>query len=392
MIPQVAGRLIDEFIDSNPCFKVLDPFCGSGTVLVESKRKGLESWGIDINPLARLIAKAKTTPIDIERLKAFHRKFTKRLIEIFNDPKKFAQEVCIPNFFNIEYWFKSKVIEDLSVIKHQISQTKDRDIQDFYKVAFSETVRDSSNVRHGEFKLFRIPEDKLRIYNPNVLLTFLEKAERNFKGMEAFYKELSSKRCLNMSAHILDEDTRFKISIPEGSIDLIVTSPPYGDSRTTVAYGQYSRLSLQWLDFDDDICRTIDKNSLGGKVSREDESLRISETLNKTLEEIKEKDGKRALDILSFYNDMTLCLKELERVMAKNSTICFVLGNRTVKSVNIPTDEILIDMFKYLDFRHKKTIIRDIPNKTMPLKNSPSNKPGEVEKTMWSEYIVIVER
>ncbi|MCL0081945.1 site-specific DNA-methyltransferase [Dehalococcoidia bacterium] len=392
MIPQVAGRLIDEFIDSNPCSKVLDPFCGSGTVLVEAKRRGLESWGIDINPLARLIAKAKTTPIDIERLKTFHRRFTKSLIEIFNDPKKFAQEVCAPDFFNIEYWFKPKVIEDLLVIKCQILQIKDKDIQDFYKVTFSETVRDCSNVRHGEFKLFRIPEDKLKTYNPNVLLTFLEKAERNFKGMEGFCKELSSKRYLNIPVYILDEDTRFTTSIPEGSVDLIVTSPPYGDSRTTVAYGQYSRLSLQWLDFDDSVCRTIDKNSLGGKVSKENDSLQISKTLNKVLKEIKEKDGKRALDILSFYNDMMLCLRELGRIMAKNSIICFVLGNRTVKSVNIPTDEILVDMFKHIGFRHKKTIVRDIPNKTMPLKNSPTNEPGKVEKTMWDEYIVIVGR
>jgi len=392
MIPQVAGRLIDEFIDSNPCFKVLDPFCGSGTVLVESKQRGLESWGIDINPLARLIAKAKTTLIDIGRFKTSHRKFTKRLIEIFNDPNKFAQAICIPNFFNIEYWFKPKVIEDLSVIKHEIFRTKDKNIQDFYKVAFSETVRDCSNVRHGEFKLFRIPEDKLKTYSPNVLSVFLEKVERNFKGMETFYKKLSSKKYLDVPSHILDEDTRLKTSIPEGSIDLIVTSPPYGDSRTTVAYGQYSRLSLQWLDFDDDTCRTIDKNSLGGKASKEDESVQISKILNKTLEEIKEKDGKRALDILSFYNDMMFCLKELERVMAKNSTICFVLGNRTVKGVNIPTDEILIDMFEHIGFEHKKTIIRDIPNKTMPLKNSPTNEPGKVEKTMWNEYIVIVDR
>jgi hypothetical protein len=49
-------------------------------------------------------------------------------------------------------------------------------------------------------------------------------------------------------------------------------------------------------------------------------------------------------------------------------------------------------MFEQIGFRHKKTIIRDIPNKTMPLKNSPTNEPGKVEKTMWNEYIVIVGR
>jgi hypothetical protein len=45
-------------------------------------------------------------------------------------------------------------------------------------------------------------------------------------------------------------------------------------------------------------------------------------------------------------------------------------------------------MFERLGFGH----VRDIPNKTMPLKNSPTKEPGKVEKTMWNELIVIVER
>jgi hypothetical protein len=78
--------------------------------------------------------------------------------------------------------------------------------------------------------------------------------------------------------------------------------------------------------------------------------------------------------------------------MAPKSHICFVIGNRTVKSVKIPTDNILVEMFTHLDFKHKETIIRDIPNKTMPLRNSPTNIPDKFEKTMWNEYIVIVGR
>jgi DNA modification methylase len=393
MIPQVAGRLIDMYLSStsNNC-KVLDPFCGSGTVLLEAKRRGLESWGIDINPLAMLIAKAKTNPIDIETLGKFHRRFSKKLIEVFNNKDEFVKRVNIPNFFNIDFWFRPKVVEALSVIKYEILNIKDEDIQDFYKVAFSETVRDCSNVRNGEFKLFRIPEEKLKNYNPNVLLTFLEKAERNFKGAQNCYQELSFKDYLNIPVHILDEDTRFKTSIPDKTIDLIITSPPYGDSKTTVAYGQFSRLSLQWLDFEEDICRNIDKNSLGGKPPINTDRTHISKTLGNILRKIEKKDKKRASEVLSFYNDMVSCVEELNRIMKVKSRICFVLGNRTVKGITIPTDQILIEMFEHFDFVHKGTIIRDIPNKTMPLKNSPTNEPGKLGKTMWNEYIVIVER
>jgi len=339
-----------------------------------------------------LIAKAKTTLIDLDQLEAAHETLTKRLRDIFLDPMDFAKWVSIPKFFNIDYWFKPTVIESLSVTKSEIVQIEDLDILDFYKVVFSETVRDSSNVRGGEFKLFRIPPEKLKNHNPNVLATFLQKAERNLKGFRDYFLELTDKKCLDVPVHVLDEDTRFKTSIPDESVDLIVTSPPYGDSKTTVAYGQYSRLSLQWLDFEDKTCRSIDKMSLGGNHPEDGAALQFSETLKRTLEEIKRRDNKRALDVISFYNDMFHCIEELDRVMSERSRICFVLGNRTVKNVTIPTDEILVEMFERFEFGHMETIIRDIPNKTMPLKNSPTNEPGKVEKTMWNELIVIVER
>jgi len=132
--------------------------------------------------------------------------------------------------------------------------------------------------------------------------------------------------------------------------------------------------------------------SLGGTQPEDDAALQFSKALKQTLGEIKRRDNKRALDVISFYNDMFHCVEELDRVMSERSRICFVLGNRTVKNVTIPTDEILVEMFERFGFGHMETIILDIPNKTMPLKNSPTNEPGKVEKTMWNELIVIVER
>lgn len=395
MIPQVAARLIEKQIITKTKvnrFHVLDPFCGSGTVLVESKIRGLESWGIDINPLAQLIAKVKTTPLYIVELQNSYNKLFKSLNKIFNNEKNIEKH-SIPNFFNIDYWFKPNVSRKLSAIKKEITRLKNLDISDFYKVVFSETARESSNTRRGEFKLFRIPEEKLKSYDPDALSIFLEKAKRNIAGMKNYLNVLNSNGGYeNIGAHILDEDTRQKTSIQDSSIDLIVTSPPYGDSKTTVAYGQYSRLSLQWLDFDQAECREIDKVSLGGQATKDNGVREISRILDKTLKKIEKIDPKRAKDVLNFYTDMLLCLSELNRVMARKSNICFVLGNRTVKGVKIPTDDIMVEMFAHFGFKHKKTIIRSIPNKTMPFRNSPTNIPGKLEKTMWNEYIVIVGR
>lgn len=49
-------------------------------------------------------------------------------------------------------------------------------------------------------------------------------------------------------------------------------------------------------------------------------------------------------------------------------------------------------MFSHFGLKDKETIIRNVPNKTMPSRNSPTNIPGQLRKTMWNEYIVIVGR
>ncbi len=78
-------------------------------------------------------------------------------------------------------------------------------------------------------------------------------------------EEFARKVDINMWARILQADTRKETSIPAKSVNLVVTSPPYGDSKTTVAYGQFSRLSLQWLGLPDDEARSLDNRLLGGR-------------------------------------------------------------------------------------------------------------------------------
>jgi len=71
---------------------------------------------------------------------------------------------------------------------------------------------------------------------------------------------------------------------------------------------------------------------------------------------------------------------------------CFVVGNRTVKGVRIPTDQILIEIAQSFGWHHITTYHRRIPNKRMPLRNSPSNRPGDQGDTMTQEYIVILQK
>ncbi len=100
--------------------------------------------------------------------------------------------------------------------------------------------------------------------------------------------------------NLLNEDTRYRTSINDNTVDIVVTSPPYGDSRTTVAYGQFSRLSLQWLGFNGKDLDT-DNRSLGGRLDINNLPLRYSSpNLRYALDLISLIDKKRARDVMAF--------------------------------------------------------------------------------------------
>jgi DNA modification methylase len=375
MIPQIARRLI--YLYGKNAKSLLDPFMGSGTSLVEASLTHSieEAYGFDLNPLAVLISKVKTTPVDVEDVEI-------NLKRILNS----HEHKGLPTFKNIEFWFKPEVTKKLAILKTAINKINNQDVKDFFLAAFSETVRAVSNTRKGEFKLYRINAKNLEKHDPDVFGEFEKITRRNMKGM-AEYKKARNGTKVKLQLSSSGEDLNLK----PASIDLIVTSPPYGDSRTTVAYGQFSRLALQWMDYED--ASSLDNRLMGGKASKNLEINIDSPTLKNIMKKISEKDPIRAKDVLSFYEDFDKCVIQLNKVMAKDGYVCFVVGNRTVKGINIPTDKIMSEMFMaHGNYKYITTHLREIPFKRMPKVNSPSNKKGETVTTMNNEFIFVLQK
>jgi len=356
MIPQVAARLIEKYgKNANLLF---DPYCGTGTALVEANVRNINAVGTDLNPLARLIAKAKTTPINIQTLDLYLKDFNDWIFSLRFGIKK-NNSFIIPKFNNIDYWFTKDVQIKLAILKHYIDNIDNEQIRKFFLVAFSETVRETSLTRNGEFKLYRISEKNLETFNPDVYALIENKLSRNRKGLISF---LNAKKN-NSTSKIYSFNTVFNIPreiLPDSSVDIVVTSPPYGDSRTTVAYGQFSRLANQWLGFQE--ASKLDNEMMGGKRPIKVERFGIN-VLDEIIEQIGNKDEKRVKDVYSFYKDYLSSINNISKVIKKNGLACFVVGNRRVKSITLPTDEITSEMFKLNGFQHIETIIRRIPPK-----------------------------
>jgi len=381
-IPQVARRLLETYSQEHDT--VCDIFCGSGTALVESKLLNRNAYGTDLNPLAIFLARAKTTPINPQKL-------TRTYLSLFDRIGKVKDgEINRPNFKNIDFWFKNKAIIKLSKLKKAVQEIKDETIRNFLMVSFSETVRYSSNTKTGEFKLVRIKSEKLDKHDPDVFEIFRKKAEANIARMSQFYKDAKK----NAWTKIIYGDSSKDNGIKPASVDCIITSPPYGDSRTTVAYGQFSRLSAQWADiFDDPNDATgVDNKLLGGRASKTLAHSLPSGYLSDSLDKIAKKDEARAKDVLSFYIGLNECLKQAHKMLKPKKYFCIVIGNRLVKQVRIPTDFIIAELGEKIGFTCEDIFVRNIPGKRMPTKNSPTNIVGVLEETMNKESIVVLRK
>lgn len=387
MIPQVAGKLLDLF--GKNAKQMFDPYSGSGTSLVEANIRGINASGTDLNPLARLIAKAKTSTPKSSSLEKQVSVFNKLALE--DKLRKFKEKQEIYGIPRLDFWFKPEVIEKLFQIRRFVQNIEDEEVKLFFQVAFSETVRESSNTRNEEFKLYRYDEIRLAKFKPDVYNIMVSKLQRNLDGYKkylAIIKNIKNPPNSNVYSFNTVEGIPSEFISPE-SIDIVVTSPPYGDSGTTVAYGQYSRLSAAWLGLEEP--DKIDSKLMGSKTIKEFSSF-PSKNLNLAIENVKESDEKRAREVTSFYIDLYKSISNVSKVIKKHGYACYVVGNRKVKGVVLPTDIAVKNFFENHGFEHVNTFIRSIPNKRMPSKNSPTNATGVLDSTMTQEYIVVMKR
>lgn len=434
MIYPISRNIISKVKEIYPINALLDPFSGSGTVPVEGVLAGIPNiYATDMNPLAILLTEVKSNALYPNKLSQDFKvlqesinssyKYHNEILDTIDDfilsqnlditdkktwgenapdyMKEFLQQnnstINVPNFKNIGYWFKPKILLELSLIAQEIQKVNNIEFKKFYIVAFSELLRLVSNRRNGEFKMYRMPAEKIKTFEPNVLDTFYSILLKNIKKMEEFYTQ--TKTLAPSNIHIKLDNAKELISIPDNCIDLLITSPPYGDSRTTVAYGQFSRLTLQWNDFLENKAdinnesMKLDNKLMGGIKYRNGYAYELSSpTLKTALNNIVSKDLERSGDVFSFYKDLDMCLEATSKKSKKGTYQFWVVGNRTVKEVYLETDKILAELAQTHNLQYITTFTRNIHNKVMPSKNSPSNKTGATVSTMLNEYIVILKK
>lgn len=401
MHPEIAKRMIEKYALGSKSV-VLDPFMGSGGVLVESMIHGNNSIGIDLNPFAVLLSKVKTSPINYQKLEDTFQNIIKKSKSDFQNHTKYDNA---PEKLDLDFWYPVDARQKLPILKNHVFEIKNKEIKDFFKICFSFTTRRSSYQKNSIYKIYRMKPENRETFSPDTFKMFSDICHKNINNMKEFYLKIKLQKIkafsiLGDSRNIGDQFTKIPQEILDnGKAHLVVTSPPYGDHGTTVAYGQFSKHPGLWLELEEkDELLSVDSKGLGGKKIKDHTELE-SPLLDKIIKKIKKKDSEsikktnlsdRAGDVYAFFYDLDSCLDQLSQYLKRgNSHLCFVVANRTVRREKVPMDEILVELGRKYDFNHEDTIYRTIANKAMAIKNAPENISNHSAETMNQESIVL---
>jgi len=390
-IPHIVRRLITDYTSQGDL--VCDPFGGCGTTLVEAKRLGRKSIGVDINPIAKLITQAKITPIKPKTLQNYKEKF----LLIYKN----VRTVSFEHHPKLNYWFDEQSLKELNRIYFAIKEINNHNVKRFFLCAFSHNLK---NCSRWLMKSIKPTLDKNKII-PNPLESFLRHLNLMINKNKMFYEELLKSGNINISAKMYRRDSRKKLQIQSDSADLVITSPPY---VTSYEYADLHQLSLLWFGDDPEHFKKwhrfsnefndFRKNFIGTSYKKEKSgnfNSQLAEDIVKKLYCVKR---GVAVSVANYFLDMKKAFKEIYRILNPGGKVCVIIGNTNLRGVEILNAQVVTEQMHSLGFKKVDFIKREVPNKMItPWRDSRNGKftslsnPSK-KRAYEYEYIVIMEK
>ncbi len=303
-IPKVPRETILSFTKEGDT--ILDPFCGSGTALVEAKLLNRGAIGIDLNPVAVLVSKAKTTKLDLHEIGQTLQTVSeiKKRINEYYSSGHISDDVVTPDFSNIEHWFQPDVITELAIMKCCIQKVKDENLRNYLYTAFSSIIVNVSN-QESDTRFAAINKEVKQL---SPFYEFKKKIHNMNKRMLEFSMTASDSQ---VSVYLADSTNLSFIG--DNTIDHIVTSPPYAN---TYDYYLYHKFRILWLDHQvkDFQCKEIGSRN---------------------------RHSSKKEDISTFRNSLFSCFKEMNRVLKPNKTAVVVIGDSVIRGELIRANELI---------------------------------------------------
>ena len=388
--PQLAKGLLNL-----PCLRegaiLLDPFCGSGTTLLEGYLNGFASYGCDMHPLAAKIARAKTEILDTdpdvmtEVVTTVQDAISSPPDRLPIDGSEFAKD-CVEELVR---WCPAPVIAKMNWLLKTIRKTSGGPIRDFLEIVLSSVVRDISQQDPSDL---RIRYRKELMQAASVLELFGEQLLVQFGRLEKFWRVRGRAPCRFRPARALEGDNRNpttfeRLGLTPESVDLVLTSPPYA---TALPYIDTDRLSLLTLfGLSSSARRPLDNGLTGSREISTGERRRVDDLSPKAaglspvgrafLSEMRarlandrdagfRKQNMPAL-MTRYLLDMSAALKNVHALCKPRAEAMIVIGdNRTMlggESLRIPTTDLVEEIAVEAGFERMERIDISVTTENM---------------------------
>jgi len=382
MIPHMANFLIKNV--THPKQTILDPFCGSGSVVIQSILEGRNAIGVDINPLAVLFSKAKVTPLEIENLE-------KQLNQLFsefhtcNNPFEYT-------FPNADYWFTPATLRKLGAIKRVLEDNLykfDEGYSIFWKALFVSIIRYCSRADTRGPKPFiskRAHKNrKGKHFDP---FKIFSTQARLWISWEAEYQSKLKKQKKIPQFKIFQNDSRnLSHFLGDEKIDAIITSPPYLNAQD---YYRSSKLQLFFLN---ELCDS-EMITLSREIIGSDRLIQSQFTNNSKLpypmaEDFRLKlldlNKQKSIVYYKYFLDMSKVIKESNKLLESGSYFSIVIADNKISNLDIPTHKIINEIAEDEGF-HLVSIYSDkIRDRRLPIKRNGHNSFMKTENLLTFE-------
>jgi hypothetical protein len=320
---------------------ILDPMVGSGTVVRVASEYGHRGIGFDLDPLAVLITRVWTTPIDTHELK----KASSVIIERARDLE--LSSIRLPWIDNnpetrefIDYWFGEEQRSDLRRLSSALAET-DGPIGDALRIALSRIIITKDN---GASLARDVSHSRPHRVRDKTTYLVLDEFSRS---VERLIRRLQNQPPVgNVWAEL--GDVRKLEKIKAESVDAVITSPPY---LNAIDYLRGHRLSLVWLGYSVKDIRTIRSTSVGAEraPSANSDTAIIDQYAN-SLSNINQlpRREKRIFD--RYILDLLPMISEIHRVIRSKGKAVFVIGNSCLRGIFIENAAVIDTMAREMGF------------------------------------------
>jgi DNA modification methylase len=378
-IPQLVARLLSDFSAEGDLF--VDPFMGSGTTLVEAKLNRRPSVGVDINPVAFLVAKAKVTPIEPTRLE----NAVALLKSVLNGEQSSLLRLSpsvprrSPSSSRLDYWFPPETKRELVRLHQTIESLPDEDLRTFFRCAFSHILKPCSWWLNRSIKPVRDLTKRL----PSPIATFFRHVHFMVSGNQCFWNLLRARKATDVPAEPYCADAR-QLPLPDASAQLIVTSPPY---VTSYEYADMHQLTALWYGDEWGVAsdKEFRRRFIGTAACNGKPVNMGSQIAQHIVEALQERHPKKAQEVAVYFTEMRECFLEIWRVLKRGGYACIVIGNTRLCGVEILNAQVFVEQMLALGFELHRVILREIPSKILP--RTRDQKTGKFTKATSADFI-----